>query len=71
MLWITRINGRVPPPGADLLALHGRPARRRHPELNRKMMAELAVADDGAFKALFDASSGALKDKPTATLKAA
>ena len=70
MLWITRINNACRLQGLTYSRfMEG--LRTAGIELNRKMMAELAVAEEGAFKALFDASMAALKDKPKATLKAA
>ena len=50
-LWITRINAAVRPLGQSYSKLIGG-LKRQHIELNRKMLAEIAICDPAAFTAI-------------------
>ena len=54
-LWITRINAGARPFGASYSKLMGG-LKKRDIELNRKMLAEIAISDPVAFKAVVEAS---------------
>ena len=50
-LWITRINAAVRPLGQSYSKLLGG-LKRENIDLNRKMLAEIAISDPAAFKAI-------------------
>lgn len=57
-LWITRINAAVRPLGTSYSRLMGG-LKAQNIELNRKMLAELAIHDESAFKAVVSAAAEA------------
>jgi large subunit ribosomal protein L20 len=54
-LWITRINAGARPLGASYSKMMGG-LKKRDIELNRKMLAEIAISDPVAFQAVVEAS---------------
>lgn len=57
-LWIVRINAACRSLGESYSKLMGR-LKTRNVEINRKMLAELAISDPAAFKAIVDTSKAA------------
>ncbi len=55
-LWITRINAGARPLGVSYSKLMGG-LKRQDVDLNRKMLAELAISDPSAFKKVVDTAS--------------
>ena len=53
-LWIARINAAVRELGMTYSGFHGRPEESREIELDRKVLADMAVLDKPAFAAIVD-----------------